>query len=168
MEKLTVTHNGLTFQPTAAELTAMIMARLKGDAPILPTPVDPRIAPAIGAVWEGQGGIYAGLSMTDEGCLYHLILADTERDHRLDWRAALEWAKDLRKDGFEDWTLPSRHDGIVLFKNLKDRFEQNYHWLSEETQDSGYAWYQHFGHGNQNWYYRYNPLRARAVRRLKI
>jgi hypothetical protein len=125
--------------------------------------------PAIGEVWAGQGGIYAGLSITDDGRACHLVLAQTEREHRLDWEAAKAWAGDLRTEGFDDWSLMTRYDGLTLFRNLNGEFSENWHWTSEQhAQGSDCAWVQDFAYGDQYGYRKGGEYRARAVRRLVI
>ena len=123
--------------------------------------------PAIGKPW--QGGLYAGVSLMDDGRPCHLILANTERTLLLNWAGAQAWADELTVEDHNDWTLPNRHDGLVLFKNLKGEFSENWHWTSEQhAQDSGYAWVQTFYYGYQLSSRKGDEYRARAVRRLVI
>ena len=127
--------------------------------------------PAVGDDWAGQGGIYAGLSLTDDGLhACHLILADTDRDLEHNWADAGAWTAGLDIDGHKDFTLPNRVDGIVLYRRLRDRFALNdWHWLSEQhAQYSDCAWVQYFTSGNQGNFHKSNEYRARAVRRLVI
>ena len=125
--------------------------------------------PAVGEFWKEQGGLYAGISVTDDGRACHLVLAKTEREHRLSWEAAKVWATGLRTEGFDDWSLMNRHDGLTLFKNLKGEFSENWHWTSEQrAQDSDSAWIQYFDYGDQYGSHEFYEYRARAVRRLEI
>ena len=137
-----------------------------------PVPGQPvLIVPPIGDVWAGQGGIYAGLSLTDDGLhACHLILADTDRTLELNHKDTGDWAAALSFDGHKDFTLPNRVDGIVLYQRLRDQFSlDEWHWLSEtHASDSDFAWCQSFDYGSQGIYHKSNKLRARAVRRLVI
>jgi len=124
--------------------------------------------PAIGSAWAGQGGIYAGLSI-DDGKPCHLILAEVDDASELTWDAAKKWAAKVNTDGHQDFTLPNRHDGIVLFEKLKARFEERYYWMAPEVASGpAFAWYQSFDYGYQGWGHKGLKLRARAVRRLVI
>ena len=151
--------------PVAEEAAAQSTASTSAPASAILTP------PAIGDVWPGQGGIYAGLSLTDDGLhACHLVLADTDRDLEHNWADAGAWAAGLDIDGHKDFTLPNRVDGIVLYRHLRDRFALNeWHWLSEQhAQYSGYAWVQSFDFGYQDNGHKDGEYRARAVRRLVI
>lgn len=73
-----------------------------------------------------------------------------------------KWAK---KQGGE---LPSRIDGIVLFDG-KCGWARDWYWLAPQLADvAGYAWFQLFGYGDQDWYDVSDRNRARAVRRVVI
>lgn len=114
--------------------------------------------PTIGQEWEG--GTYAGLIHTTE-CLHHLVLLDDKPTERLGWDKAVAWAKSIDAD------LPSRVEALVLFKNLPDRFEKQWHWTHEQY--SRYdAWLQCFGDGDQDNLGLAYEGRARAVRRFKV
>lgn len=123
--------------------------------------------PAIGEVWPGQGGRYAGMSLTDDGLhACHLILPDADGGD-LNHLSAEEYAAALEADGHKDFTVPNRVDGIVLFRNMKAQIGDVVIWLKEPS-DSGYAWSQNFNDGDQSWDRKYGQLRARPVRRLII
>jgi hypothetical protein len=109
---------------------------------------------------EYKGGIYAGISLHEEQACELILLPG---DEKLTWKAALEWAE---KQG---GALPSRMDQLVLFKNLKREFKEDYYWSSEQHAGNGdYAWCQYFGYGFQGYYREDFTCRARAVRRLPI
>ena len=118
----------------------------------------PADLPAIGAAY--QGGLYAGLTLVDN-VPHALVLLPG--DCEAGWKFAAEWAQ---QNGGE---LPSRFDGLVLFKNLKSEFKEEAHWLNERhASASGSAWYQHFNNGYQFTYHTDSTLRARAVRRFPL
>lgn len=119
--------------------------------------------PAIGQPWPGQGGTFAGLVRDSAGPTRALILADAKADKLLPWRKAIDWAKEVRVDDHADFALPNRNEARVLWANLRDSFELNWHWLSEEY-DRSYAWCQGFLSGTQLDDRKATELSARAVR----
>ena len=121
--------------------------------------------PRIGEMWADQGGIYAGLCRGIDGAAdHHLILSTAKPDTELAWDDALAWARDLDDAGLNDWALPTRAESAVLFGNLRDQFDREWHWTSEQG-SAGTAWYQYFSGGYQGLYESFRG-RARAVRRL--
>jgi hypothetical protein len=65
--------------------------------------------------------------------------------------------------------LPSRIDQLVLFQNLKGKFEAKLYWSGTPyAGDESYAWFQGFYYGLQSSYRKGFKLRARAVRRVAI
>ena len=133
---------------------------LNGDtvaAPAASRAVAPVSAlPAIGSKLDG--GTFAGLTLAD-GKPAKLILLPG--DEKLKWDAACEWAK---KQGGE---LPSRLDGLVLLKNLKNEFKEEWYWTSEPyAGTASYAWIQSFNSGTQDNTHEDLDYRARAVRRV--
>jgi len=109
---------------------------------------------------EFHGGKFSGVTLDgDQLAALVLLLGD--------FNGTFEEAKDWADK--EDGVLPSRHDQLVLFKNMKGEFKEAYYWSGEQRAGAaGCAWSQGFGYGDQSWYavsYRY---RARAVRRIPI
>lgn len=124
------------------------------------------IAPRIGEVWPGQGGIYAGIARGTDGMPdAHLILCATTPDSTLDWGSALKWAANLDCDGFRDWHIPSRAESALLFANLRADIAPVWHWTADEY-DGSYAWRQYFYFGTQYDDVKSFHARARAVRRF--
>lgn len=119
--------------------------------------------PAIGELWPGQGGVFAGLVRDAEGRTRALIVPDAKPSAALPWRKAMDWAAKLRTDGHADFALPNRNEARVLWANLRDSFEPHWHWLSEEEGRS-YAWFQDFSVGFQDGSHAGYEGRARAVR----
>lgn len=109
-----------------------------------------------------EGEVYAGLVLGMDGEPdYHLFVPAGE--FQGNWKDAIKWAKD------QGYDLPNRREGRILFANAKAAFKEVWYSLSEQHEalpDS--AWMQYFGSGNQNYYLKSNPHRARAVRRLFI
>ena len=109
------------------------------------------------------GERYAGIILDDEGNpAYHLILLPGEKKG-IEWAAAKGWAAE------QGGELPTRREQSLLFANLKDQLTSNYYWSSERHKyDAGYAWFQYFGIGNQDYISVSAELRACAVRRVFI
>jgi len=115
----------------------------------------------IGESWGG--GVYAGLTLHDNTPM-HLVLLDGEAES-LTWAKAKDWANGL-EDNAE---LPSRHDALVLWQNLRDKFQKSYYWTAAPVESAAdYAWYQLFSSGFQFWVTVNGKCRARAVRRLPL
>jgi hypothetical protein len=162
-----LTSNGITVSIPDSEVIAMALARLNAGAAIAPKP---GAAPAIGSVWAGQGGIYAGVVRGDEGQPdYHMIVANSEREGT-NWKDALAWVKDLKASGgHTDFELPKRKEQAILFGNVPELFAKEWYWSSEQYAPyDGYAWCQFFHDGSQGSLHKSGSLRARAVRRLPI
>lgn len=107
------------------------------------------------------GERFAGQILNDDGTLSHYVILLPGDAEDLQWEAAKSWAAEQGGD------LPTRREQSLLFANLKDEFESAWHWSSERHEEnSGWAWYQGFGYGNQSYYLQSLRLRARAVRRF--
>ena len=110
-----------------------------------------------------KGELYAGLILGKNGEPdHHLILMAGEAES-----VNLEDAKKFAaKAGGE---LPTRHEQSLLFANIKEELQCGYYWSAEQhASNSVYAWYQHFGDGNQDFGHKNFTLSARAVRRVTI
>ena len=108
------------------------------------------------------GERYAGLILGEDGKpSHHLILLSGEVNGK-SWSESKEWAEERGGE------LPTRREQSLLFANLKQRFEKDWHWSAEEHEsDSAYAWYQNFNDGIQSSVHKDDfSCRARAVRRL--
>lgn len=114
--------------------------------------------PAIGAAFEG--GIFAGITLhNDQRAALVLLPGDEEKNHA----NAVAWAAE------QGGVLPSRIDGIVLFKNLRGEFKRDWYWTSEEVAgDADCAWIQLFSYGGQSGGRKSYVFRCRAVRRVAI
>jgi hypothetical protein len=116
--------------------------------------------PAFGDAW--QGGSYAGITTSKTGEVYALVLLDDKPTGELNWKDALAWAKALNAE------VPTRVESAMLFANLPDAFEKDWHWTSEQHSDADYAWVQGFDYGYQSPNRKSYEGRVRAVRRLPL
>ena len=129
------------------------------EASTIITPQAKTIPAAIGEAFAG--GIYAGIMRGVDGAPdEHLVLLPGAAED-VTWEAAGEWAK------AEGGDLPTRREQRLLFINLKDQFEEEWYWSSEQAGPST-AWPQYFYGGVQDGFNRSYEGRARAVRRLEI
>jgi hypothetical protein len=143
-----------------AFLEKVARASLERDFPM--TEMQSRAAPlpAIGAAWPHFEGLYAGITIHQD--MPHALVLLPGEDN-LPWEKAKAWASE--RDGM----LPSRFDGLVLFKNLKAQFKEAWYWTSDEyAPDADYAWIQDFDYGVQVTSRKSSDYRCRAVRRVAI
>jgi hypothetical protein len=154
--------------PPQAVVRAMLQQCLDSLPEILPvdtsnggnTPMQDRCAllPAIGAPLED--GIYAGITVHMDLPLALVLLPGEDK---LPWAKAGNWAK------AQGGILPSRFDALVLFKNLKKEFKEEWYWTSEEYAGyADFAWVQGFDYGDQSSDHKSDVCRCRAVRRAAI
>jgi hypothetical protein len=118
---------------------------------------------AAGRPTLNAGEVYAGILLGKDGVPdQHIILLPGDAEE-LDWEAAKAWAAEVGGE------LPTRREQHLLIANLKEEFESNWYWSSEQhASHSDYAWYQRFSNGGQGYGHKDLELRARAVRRLVI
>ena len=109
------------------------------------------------------GEHYAGLILGKDGeSSYHLILLPGEQEE-INWTDALAWAKE------QGGELPNRREQALLYANLKEEFKEAWYWSNtQHASISICAWCQHFINGGQDYWYKTNERRARAVRRLSV
>lgn len=85
----------------------------------------------------------------------------------------------LRIGGFDDWHLMARAPALIIHGELcalpefqdgtENGFSRKAYWTSTRHADNtGYAWSQYFGHGNQYYSYHSYELCARAVRTIPV
>ncbi len=121
--------------------------------------------------WKGQGGILCTLLPTtdDNRRDYYLVLANKKPPKPMTWAAAVKWAQQLKSDGHDDFSLPTRAEQAVLFGVLPKQFDPHFYWSNEPNAGNpAYAWGQWFYDGSQSNYLKSNVCRVRAVRRLPI
>lgn len=148
--------------------------------------------PAIGEIWPGQGGIYAGVMPARNGQeAYHLILGDeigrfewgpygeespatSLLDGQANTRALLEHgdypaanaASSHEADGHTDFYLPASAELYEIWLSLNGKIEG---WAWSSSQRSAYsAFTMHFAAGLQGYDVKDYELRVRPVRRLPI
>ena len=106
------------------------------------------------------GEIYAGYYGTTPDETIHVILLPGDNDDAT-WKHQKEWAASIGGE------LPNRIEQSLLWQNCREHFKQDWYWSSEEhASEAGWAWYQYFYYGYQDYFNQTTQLRARAVRRL--
>lgn len=146
----------------------------------------------IGATLPGQGGIYAGDILGDDGTVYGLVAAEDDLQGVYQWSPndgeiqASSWdglvntnallrldsshpaaraAKAYSADGHADFYLPAKRELQIIAANLPHLFQPKLYWTSTPYGSSG-AWAVGFEDGSVNYWYRYNEFRVRPVRRF--
>lgn len=114
--------------------------------------------PALGQ--ELDGGIFAGVTTTKDGTHCAVVLLPSQ-GIKLSWEKAMDWAKE------QDGELPSRATAALLFANIKDKLQINWHWTNEEY-DASYAWYCTFYRGHIFSHLKSFECSAVAVRLIPI
>jgi hypothetical protein len=110
-----------------------------------------------------DGEYYAGILLGHDGEPdQHIILLPGD-EGALTWKQARDWAESIHG------RLPTRREQHLLIANLKNEFQRDWYWSSEEHASvSDFAWYHHFSYGTQYYNLKNHKLRARAVRSLII
>ena len=109
-----------------------------------------------------EGETYIGCIGDAAGNLHHVILLPGDNDDA-SWKKQMAWAKSIGGD------LPNRIEQAMLWATHRDLFQKDWYWSNEQHASySGYAWFQYFYYGTQDYYDVGSKLRARAVRRLPI
>lgn len=144
--------------------------------------------PAIGAIWPGQGGIYAGIRQYADG-LRHVVFSaedvgehewgayglEVEASSRIDGRInsqvltandshpAASAAANYTAAGHTDFYLPSIGELSHGWQFIPEHFKRDWHWSS--TQRSAYsAFSMGFVDGFQDFHDEGGELRVRPVR----
>ncbi|CAB3779240.1 hypothetical protein LMG28688_00775 [Paraburkholderia caffeinitolerans] len=107
-----------------------------------------------------EGEVYVGVIGDKNGDLHHVILLPGDNDDA-SWQSQMDWAKSIGGD------LPTRVEQAMLWANHRDQFKMDWYWSNQNDED-GWAWCQHFTSGGQDYIDHGIELRARAVRRLSI
>jgi hypothetical protein len=126
------------------------------------------LVPALGEVWPGQGGRFAGICKGAEGKPDHLLIfADlgVSANHA----DALKRAKAYTADGHKDFDAAELQEGALCYATSKAHFQRDWYWLKPPAAiDPAYAWFQSFNYGFQPWGHESNGDRVFAVRRIPI
>lgn len=110
-----------------------------------------------------QGEIYAGIVLGKNGEGDHHLFLLPAKTSPISWDAANKWAESV------GGSLPTRNEQAILYGNLKNEFEERWHWSCEQHADgSDYVWVQYFDNGFQLYSLKSDEYRARAVRRVLI
>jgi hypothetical protein len=126
--------------------------------------------PPIGAVWPGEGGIFAGILRGNAGDYAVIVPADPASDiDDAPWKEAIERANQFRTDLHGDFSAATRAELALCFHNVPKLFKRDLYWSATPVAgDESYAWYQDLCNGYQDGDHKGYELRARAVRRLPI
>lgn len=144
--------------------------------------------PAIGVIWLGQGGIYAGIRQYADG-LRHVVFSaedvgehewgaygvEVEASSRIDGRInsqvltandghpAASAAANYTADGLTDFYLPSIGELSHGWQFIPEHFKRDWHWSSTQRSADN-AFYMFFGAGTQVYGDKDSELRVRPVR----
>ncbi|CAB3627866.1 hypothetical protein LMG26845_00504 [Achromobacter insuavis] len=146
----------------------------------------------IGQYLPGQGGIYAGDILGDDGVVYGLVVASEDLDGTYTWgpddgeRTASTWdglvntndllrhdsahpaaraARAYSADGHADFYLPAKRELQIIAANLPHLFQPKPYWTS--TPHGSYtAWAVNFESGGVTSWLRGTEFRVRPVRRF--
>lgn len=148
--------------------------------------------PAIGAIWPGQGGIYAGIRQYADG-LRHVVFSaedvgehqwgaydvEVEASSRFDGRinsqvltanvahTAASAAANYTADGLTDFYLPSIGELSHGWQFIPEHFKLDWHWSSTQRSANN-AFLMYFVNGSQYNSGKSNELRVRPVRSFPI
>ncbi|WP_082886881.1 DUF1566 domain-containing protein [Achromobacter ruhlandii] len=155
-------------------------------------PGQPAHQAKIGEYLPGQGGIYAGDILGDDGVVYGLVVASEDLDGTYAWgpedgeRTASTWdglvntndllrrdkdyaaaraAKAYSDDGHADFYLPAKRELQIIAANLPHLFQPTLYWTSTPYGSFG-AWAVGFEVGYVLGWGRSSGFRVRPVRRF--
>jgi hypothetical protein len=125
----------------------------------------------LGVYYPDYGGAFHGLVRGDEGKPDYWIFSTTKNQNAggtFDENA--EYAKNLKVGQYNDYHMPNRREQQIQMANAAPgQFEKAWYWSGEQyADDSGYAWFQHFGLGTQGHWLKVIKSRGCAVRRMPI
>jgi hypothetical protein len=155
-------------------------------------PAQPVHQAKIGEYLPGQGGIYAGDILGDDGTVYGLVVSSEDLDGTYAWgpedgeRQASDWdglvntntllrqdkthaaaraAKAYGADGHADFYLPAKREMQIIAANLPHLFQPKPYWTSTPY-GSSFAWAVDFESGCVDRWSRFLEFRVRPVRRF--
>ncbi|CAB3959425.1 hypothetical protein LMG7053_05918 [Achromobacter ruhlandii] len=155
-------------------------------------PAQPVHQAKIGEYLPGQGGIYAGDILGDDGTVYGLIVSSEDLDGVYAWgpedgeREASSWdglvntntllnhgkshaaaraAKAYSADGHADFYLPAKRELQIIAANLPHLFQPKPYWTSTPYGSTS-AWAVVFEYGFVHFWNRGYEFRVRPVRRF--
>jgi hypothetical protein len=128
----------------------------------------PDAMPPIGAYWEGQGGIFAGIMRGRDGGKDYFLIKGPNIDGT-DWKNMLDSAASIEVDGHRDFRLPYRAEQSLLYANLREHFEKKWYWSCEQHPgDSACAYAQGFEDGYQYYVVKDDECLGCAIRMIPI
>jgi len=107
-----------------------------------------------------DAGTFAGIITRHDGS-HHAVVLLPEKASDLTWQAAMDWA------AAQDAQLPSRPVASLLFANLSDKLDGEWHWTSEQS-GASYAWYCGFDVGDVDYHRKSYEGSAVAVRLIPL
>jgi hypothetical protein len=110
--------------------------------------------------WGAAGESEDDAGYARDGLANTRALCASEHDH-----PAAQWAAALEIEGHRDFYLPSRFELALCYANVRELFEERWHWSSTQYSPYG-AWVQYFDDGTQTSVLKDYDYRARAVRRV--
>lgn len=152
--------------------------------------VQPPVRQRIGEYLPGQGGVYAGDILGDDGVLYGLIIAEPKDvgmaawgpEGDLDMSAwdglsntntlrdkypAAKLASDYEADGHYDFYLPARREMMIALANVPSLFEKS-DWYWTSSLRGAYPWAVDFEFGDVFSCVRISEFRVRPFRRFAL
>lgn len=136
------------------------------DYHLIIAPVD---AELIDLEWGDDLKMIDGAISDRDGLKNSLAIRDYARSVEKRFPAAC-LALNNATNGFTDWYLPARHEARLAYLNAPETFNTDaWYWTSTQSaSNASPAWFQYFGHGNQNNFDKGSKGRVRAVRRVPI
>lgn len=129
------------------------------------------VIPRLGEYWPGQGGLNAGLMLTEDRKRQHYLIVPPRAQvahPSLAWEPAKAHAAGVQLDGHADFSLMLRREGRLAWVNVPDEFmKDEIYWTAEQYGPGAvYAWGQYSTNGNQDSWRKGIESRVLAVRRL--
>lgn len=150
----------------------------------------PTSRPKIGEYLQGQGGIYVGDILGDDGVLYGLIASKEQGVGTAKWgyegklylsnwdgltntkslrnHPAAKLASDYRADNHTDFYLPSQREMMVALANIPKLFNTDGWYWTSTPRNEYYAWAVGFEDGIVHRHLRDREFRVRPFRRFAL
>lgn len=125
--------------------------------------------PALGAIWPGQGGLFAGIARDEDGGRdYALIVSPPVGDFDdAPWADACAKAAAFKCEGHSDYKAPTQRQLNLCFANVPEHFRKTWYWSSTQYSAAS-AWCQYVTSGHQYAFNKDTNNRVRAVRRVSL
>ena len=172
-KNIALRYDGFTIEAKRDLVAAAVLGHVRGAVGISLPAVAANDIPRIGTYWPGQGGIYAGPQLAEDGNIYHLIRAVDDISAGIAWgergtelsgcadkwhgmentkamaaagNAAAIKVLALEIDGHRDFFIPAQKQGQMLNVNAPSASVKKAYWTSTQFSSNG-AWYQSFDGG---------------------